>query len=71
MKNMTSTNWIELAILLLVNAAGLTVSLLCGRKLKRYNGFEGIITERGELPKRQVMALEDEIKHLEGLLEKE
>jgi len=67
---MTYINWLELAILLLILSAGLTVRWACKRKLNRYEGFDGIIEERGKRPARNKLDVEDEIRHLEERLGK-
>jgi len=65
---MDSGNWLELAVLLAGITIGLIVWLVCKRKLKRENGFEGIATERGRLARRQQMDVEEEIRHLKKRL---
>lgn len=65
---MALSNWLELAAFLLISATGLALWRVCKRKLNRYEGFEGIITERGKLPARNKLDVEDEIRHLEDLL---
>jgi len=62
---MDSSNWIELSSLLLIIAGGLILWRVCKRKLKREGSIEGIITERGKLPRRQPMELEEEIRLLQ------
>ena len=62
------SNWIELAILLLVTAAGLILWRVLRRKLNREGSVEDIITERGKLPRRQPMDLEQEIQQLKAEL---
>jgi len=65
---MALSNWLQLSALLLVTGAGLFIWRLCKRKLARYDGFEGIILERGKPPARKKMDIEEEIAHLESLL---
>jgi hypothetical protein len=69
MISMDLGNWLELTVLLLGTAAGLVLWRVCKNKLKRDGGgFEGIATERGKLPRRRQMDIEDEIKHLKKRL---
>jgi len=65
---MATSNWIELAALLLVLAAGLILWRACKRKLKREGGVEGIITERGKRPWRQPLDVEEEVERLKAEL---
>ena len=67
---MALSNWIELAALLLVIVTGLTLWLILRRRLKRHDGFEGFFDEKGRLPARRKMDVEEEIEHLENLLGK-
>ena len=66
---MTSSNWIELAALLLTVATGLILWRVCAKKLRRQEGFEGIIEERGLPPVRRQMDAEEEIEYLEDILD--
>ncbi|MCL2106640.1 MAG: hypothetical protein FWH26_06260 [Oscillospiraceae bacterium] len=68
---MALSNWIELSALLLILTAGLIIWLLCRKKLSRYDGVEGFITERGKLPARRKLDIEEEIERLEALLERD
>ena len=68
MSALSSSNWIEIAALLLIVSAGLVLFWIGKRKLKRGGGIEGIITERSWLPRRQPMELEEEIRHLKARL---
>ena len=61
-------NWLELGALLLVIAAGTLLWWLCRRKLRNQDGFEGIIEERGKLPARRKLDVEEEIASLESIL---
>jgi len=65
---MATSNWIELAVLLLGITAGLILWRACKRRLKREGGIEGIITERGKPPRRQPMDVEEEIAQLKSEL---
>jgi len=65
---MTSSNWLELGILLLVIATGTALWLFFKRKHRHYDGFEGIIEGKGTAPARNRMNIEEEIKHLESIL---
>ena len=65
---MAFSNWLELAALLLVAAAGTALWWLCRRKLRSCDGFVGIIKERGKPPARRRLDVEEEIKHLESIL---
>ena len=65
---MVFRNWLELGALLLVIAAGTPLWLLCRAKLRRHDGFEGIIEERGNMPARRKLNVEEEIEHLESIL---
>lgn len=65
---MALSNWIELGVLVGLVAAGLAVRHLVKRKLNSYDGFEGIIKERGKRPLRRKMDLDEEIEHLESIL---
>jgi len=65
---MTLSNWLELGALLLIIAAGTLLWLHYKRKLRHYDGFEGIIKEQGTMPARQKMSIEEEIRHLESIL---
>ena len=65
---MALSNWLELAALLLVAATGTALWLLCRRKLRSYDGFEGIIRERGRLPARRRLDVQEEIERLESIL---
>jgi len=67
---MASSNWLELAALLAVAAAGTAIWLLCRRKLQGCGGFEGIVKERGKPPLRRRMDVEEEIARLESVLGK-
>jgi len=68
---MAFRNWIELAALLLIAAAGVTIWLVCRAKLKRLEGFEGVIKEKNMPPRRRKMDVEEEIEYLERLLAEE
>ena len=65
---MTSSNWLELGVLLLVVATGTVLWLICRRKFRHYDGFEGIIEEQGTMPARRKLNIEEEIEHLESIL---
>jgi len=65
---MATSNWIELAALLLIIVAGMIVWRLCRRKLNREGSVEGIITERGKPSWRQPMDVEKEIEQLKAEL---
>jgi len=67
---MASSNWLELGILLLVTTAGLAVWRLIKGRLRRHDGFEGIIEERGKQPARSKMEIEEEIERLESILKR-
>jgi len=66
---MASRNWIELAALLLIIAIGLILWRVCARKLKQHDGFGGIVEEKGRPPMRRRMDTQEEIEHLEDLLD--
>ena len=65
---MTSSNWLELALLGLIVASGAFLRRYFKRKLQRYDGFEGIIRERGKLPARRKLSIEEEKERLESIL---
>jgi len=65
------SNWIELAALLLIIAAGIAVWLVCRARLRRHEGFEGIIKEKNLPSPRRKMDVEEEIEYLEQLLAEE
>jgi len=65
---MATSNWIELAVLLLLIAAGIILWLLLRRKLNREGSVEGVITERGKPPWRQPLDVEEEIEQLKAEL---
>jgi len=67
---MTLSNWLLLGVLLLVIAAGLALWRVAKGRLRRYDGFDGIIEERGKQPIRNKLDIEEEIEHLESILEK-
>ena len=68
---MALSNWIELAALLLILTAGVTLWLVCRAKLKRHDGFDGVIAEKNMPPLRRKMDVEEEIEYLEQLLAEE
>jgi len=63
-------NWIELAALLVIVAAGIIVWRVCKARLEHHDGFEGIVEERGLRPARRAMDVEEEIERLEQALGK-
>ena len=65
---MTSSNWLELGILLLVTIVGLVLWRFIKSKLRRHDGFEGIIEERGKQPTRNKLDIDEEIERLESIL---
>jgi len=65
---MALSNWLELGTLLLIITVGTVWWWLSRRKLRSYDGFEGIIEERGKQPVRNKLDVEDEIEHLESIL---
>ena len=65
---MASSNWLELGILLLVIAAGLVLWRLIKGRLRRHDGFEGIVEEHGKQPSRNKLDIDEEIEHLESIL---
>jgi len=65
---MATSNWILLAVLLLIVIVGIILWRVCKRKLDREGSVEGIITERGKLPWRQPLDVEEEIKQLKDQL---
>ncbi|MCL2106271.1 MAG: hypothetical protein FWH26_04315 [Oscillospiraceae bacterium] len=65
---MDTSNWIELAALVLGIAIGLILWLICKRRLKREGGFEGIAAERGGPHRRQQLDVEEEIERLKARL---
>ena len=67
---MATSNWIELAVLLLIIIVGIVVWWLCRRKLNLQGSVEGIITERGKPPWRQPLDVEEEIEQLKAELGK-
>ena len=67
---MAFSNWVELAALLLVAATGTVLWRVCRSRLQRNDGFEGVIKERGKLPARRRLDVEEEIECLEAILGK-
>ena len=65
---MATSNWILLAVLLLIVIVGIILWRVSKRKLDREGSVEGIITERGKLPWRQPLDVEEEIKQLKDQL---
>jgi len=65
---MALSNWLELGVLLLVIAVGFALWRFIKRKLTHQDGFEGIIEERGKPPARHKMDIDEEIEHLESIL---
>ena len=65
---MATSNWIELAVLLLIVTVGIILWRLCKRKLNREGSVEGIITERGKPAWRQPLDVEEEIEQLKDVL---
>ena len=70
MHALDTSNWIELAVFLLIVAAGIFLWRICKRKLDREGSVEGIITERGKLPWRQPLDVEEEVARLKAELGK-
>jgi len=65
---MTSNNWLELGALLLVVTACLVLWRGIRERLRRHDGFEGIIEERRKQPARRKLDIEEEIDRLESIL---
>jgi len=65
---MATSNWIELATLLLIIVAGIILWRVCKRKLNREGSVEGIITERGKPAWRQPLDVEEEVEQLKAEL---
>jgi hypothetical protein len=65
---MTSSNWLELGILLLVITVCTVLWRFISGRLRRHDGFEGIVEERGKQPVRRKLDIEEEIEHLESIL---
>jgi len=63
-------NWLELGILLLIVPAGVVLWRFFKRRVRRSDGFEGIIEERGKQPIRNKLDIEEEIERLESILER-
>lgn len=63
-------NWLGIATFLLTSSAGFLLRWLLKRALRGAGGFEGIVTERGAMPTRHKMDVEEEIAHLESILGK-
>ena len=61
-------NWLELAALLVVLSAGAVLWRALRTWLRRNEGFEGVVEEKGKPAVRSQMDVEEEIKHLEALL---
>jgi len=67
---MSLSNWLEFGALLLVAATGLVLWRLFRGRLRRHDGFEGIIEERGKQSVRHKLDVEEEIEHLESILKR-
>ena len=67
---MALSNWLELAVLMSVAAAGTLLWRLCRRKLRAYDGFEGLLKTRGKPPARRKLGVDEEIGRLESILDK-
>jgi hypothetical protein len=65
---MTSSNWLELGALVLVVAAGLALWRFIKGRLRRHDGFEGIVEERGKQSARSKLDIDEEIERLESIL---
>ncbi|MCL2300514.1 MAG: hypothetical protein FWC27_10270 [Firmicutes bacterium] len=65
---MTSSNWLELGVLLLVAAVCTALWRIFKGRLRRHDGFEGIIEERGKQPARNKLDIDEEIERLESIL---
>jgi len=65
---MVTSNWILLAVLLLIVVAGIILWRALKKKLDREGSVEGIITERGKPPWRQPLGVEEEIEQLKSRL---
>ena len=65
---MTLSNWLELGALALITATGLALWRIVRGRLRRYDGFDGIVEERGKPPARSRLDIEEEIAHLESIL---
>ena len=63
---MTLSNWIELAILLVISLAGGIIWRYFRRKLHSHNGFEGVIVTRGRHSPRKKMDIEEEYHRLKA-----
>lgn len=65
---MDTANWVELAVLLVIIAAGLLLWRAAKKRLDREGGVEGIVTERGKPARRKQMDVEEEIRQLKERL---
>jgi len=54
--------------LLLVVVVGAILWRLLQKKLRRHDGFEGLIVERREQPVRRKLSMEEEIERMESIL---
>ena len=68
---MTLSNWLELALMAVILAAGLSLLLYFHHKFRVMDGFEGIVTEHSRQQRRAFPDREDELKHLEELSKKQ
>ena len=67
---MTLSNWIELAAGLVILIAGISSLVHFRLKFRRMDGFEGVISERGQTPRRAGPGWGEELKHLEDVVKK-
>jgi len=65
---MALSNWLLLGLLLLVVTVCIALWLLIRSRLRRNDGFDGIIEERGKRPIRKKLDIDEEIEHLESIL---
>lgn len=68
---MTLSNWIGIGVTAIILIVGFSLYIHFRRKFKKMDGFEGIVVERGERPRRADFSLStEEINKLEKELAK-
>ena len=65
---MTLSNWIELAVAVVILIAGISLYVHFRRKFKSMDGFEGIMTERSDGRYRETQDMETEQDRLQELI---
>jgi hypothetical protein len=63
---MTLSNWIGLAVVAVILIVSISLLIHYKRKFKRMDGFEGIVTERGEDKSRASFDWEAELKKIQS-----